>query len=432
MTTSIKLKKSSVTGKSPASGDLEYGELAINYQDGRLYYKDASNAIEAFLDSDNVDLLVRRVLLRDENASFSDITVGGPVGTGGYYFPGTDGDSNQVLTTNGNGTLSFTTLDLGIDSATVISLIQDNSVDSAETISLIQANSVDSAEVINLIDSDYVRARQATTNIGAANTIKLDTFTGDSSTTTFALTDTPLSEQAVVVTINGVMQTADAYSLSGSNLVLSEAPHTDDEIEARTYTLQAGTVSVRDYVDYVYQPISPTTTFSGADINGKTLSYDVDKLEVYLNGVKLVNSLDYTATNETSVVLLGGSVTSGDTISITSLAAARFQDNQFTPHNTDLTTTTTNQVVDQFSKTARRTAKYVIQIEHDSDNKYTATEVLLTHNNSTVFITEYATISTDSNLATIDADISGDNVRLLITPAYTNTTVKAKRLTFEA
>ena len=416
MTTSIKLKKSSVAGKSPLAGDLDYGELAINYQDGKLYYKDASNAIEAFLDSDNVDLLVRKILLREENANFSDLTIGGLAG--GYTFPGSDGDSDQVLVANGNGTLSFTTLDLGTDSATVISLIQDNSVDSAE--------------VINLIDSDYVQARQTQTGIGAANTIKLDTFTGDSSTTTFALTDTPLSEQAVVVTINGVMQTADAYSLSGSNLVLSEAPHTNDEIEARTYTLQAGTVSVRDYVDYVYQPTSPTTTLSGADINGKTLSYDVGKLEVYLNGVKLINSLDYTATNETSVVLLGGSVTSGDTISITSFGAATFQDNQFTPHNTNLTTTTANQVVDQFSKTARRTAKYVIQFEHDSDNKYTATEVLLTHNNSTVFITEYGTTSTDSDLATIDADISGDFVRLLVTPAYTNTTVKAKRLSFGA
>ena len=56
----------------------------------------------------------------------------------------------------------------------------------------------------------------------------------------------------------------------------------------------------------------------------------------------------------------------------------------------------------------------------------------MTHNNSTVFITEYGTTSTDSDLATIDADISGDYVRLLVTPAYTNTTVKAKRLSFEA
>lgn len=412
MTTSIKLKKSSVAGKSPLAGDLEYGELAINYQDGKLYYKDASNSIEAFLDSAQTTSLVRRVLLDNENALFNNLTASG------LTYPTSDGNTDQVITTDGAGTLTFTTLDLGTDSAAVISLIQDNSVDSAE--------------VINLIDSDYVQARQTQTGIGASNTIKLDTFTGDSSTTTFALTDTPLSEQAVVVTINGVMQSTDAYSLSGSNLILSEAPHTNDEIEARTYTLQAGTISARDYKEYIYQPTSNITTISGADINGSTLSYDVGKLDVYLNGVKLINTLDYTATNETSVSLLGGPVGSGDTVTVVSFGAALFQDNQFTPHNTDLTTTTANQVVDEFNLAARRTAKYVIQIEHDSDNKYTATEVLLTHNNSTVFITEYATVSTDSDLATIDADISGNNVRLLVTPAYTNTTVKAKRLSFGA
>lgn len=412
MTTSIKLKKSSVAGKSPLAGDLEYGELAINYQDGKLYYKDASNSIEAFLDSAQTTSLVRRVLLDNENALFNNLTASG------LTYPTSDGNTDQVITTDGAGTLTFTTLDLSTDSAAVISLIQDNSVDSAE--------------VINLIDSDYVQARQTQTGIGASNTIKLDTFTGDSSTTTFALTDTPLSEQAVVVTINGVMQSTDAYSLSGSNLILSEAPHTNDEIEARTYTLQAGTISARDYKEYIYQPTSNITTISGADINGSTLSYDVGKLDVYLNGVKLINTLDYTATNETSVSLLGGPVGSGDTVTVVSFGAALFQDNQFTPHNTDLTTTTANQVVDEFNLAARRTAKYVIQIEHDSDNKYTATEVLLTHNNSTVFITEYATVSTDSDLATIDADISGNNVRLLVTPAYTNTTVKAKRLSFGA
>lgn len=39
-------KKSSVPGKTPVAGDLDYGELAINYADGKLFYKDASNAIQ--------------------------------------------------------------------------------------------------------------------------------------------------------------------------------------------------------------------------------------------------------------------------------------------------------------------------------------------------------------------------------------------------
>lgn len=50
--TAIKLKKSSVPGKKPVTGDIEYGELAINYADGRLFYKNSSNIINNFIDSD--------------------------------------------------------------------------------------------------------------------------------------------------------------------------------------------------------------------------------------------------------------------------------------------------------------------------------------------------------------------------------------------
>jgi len=41
----ILLKKSSVAAKVPTTGDLDYGELALNYADGALYYKTSGNAI---------------------------------------------------------------------------------------------------------------------------------------------------------------------------------------------------------------------------------------------------------------------------------------------------------------------------------------------------------------------------------------------------
>lgn len=42
----IVLKKSSVTSKVPLVTDLDYGELALNYADGKLFYKNSSNAID--------------------------------------------------------------------------------------------------------------------------------------------------------------------------------------------------------------------------------------------------------------------------------------------------------------------------------------------------------------------------------------------------
>lgn len=48
MASKVLLKKSSVTAKAPVAGDLDYGELAINYTDGKLYFKKADNTIDYF------------------------------------------------------------------------------------------------------------------------------------------------------------------------------------------------------------------------------------------------------------------------------------------------------------------------------------------------------------------------------------------------
>lgn len=45
MANKIILKKSSVQDKVPLPGDLDYGELALNYRDGWLYYKDINNNV---------------------------------------------------------------------------------------------------------------------------------------------------------------------------------------------------------------------------------------------------------------------------------------------------------------------------------------------------------------------------------------------------
>ena len=94
----------------------------------------------------------------------------------------------------------------------------------------------------------------------------------------------------------------------------------------------------------------------------------------------------------------------------------------------DLTTTTINQVVDTFNKTEYRTAKYIVQIEHDDNAKYHSTELLLTHNNTEVYFTEYASVTTDSDLGLFSASLVGDNVSLLFTPHYTNTSIKSRRI----
>jgi hypothetical protein len=57
---------------------------------------------------------------------------------------------------------------------------------------------------------------------------------------------------------------------------------------------------------YKYTATASQTTFTGADDNGNTLSYDAGFLDVYLNGIRLVNGSDFTASNGTSIVLTTG------------------------------------------------------------------------------------------------------------------------------
>ena len=57
---------------------------------------------------------------------------------------------------------------------------------------------------------------------------------------------------------------------------------------------------------FVYTATAGQTTFSGADDNGETLAYDTGFIDVYLNGVKMVNGTDVTVTSGTSVVFASG------------------------------------------------------------------------------------------------------------------------------
>ena len=54
MANKVLLKKSSVASKVPLVTDLDYGELALNYADGKLYFKNSGNTVKSFTFDDNV------------------------------------------------------------------------------------------------------------------------------------------------------------------------------------------------------------------------------------------------------------------------------------------------------------------------------------------------------------------------------------------
>jgi hypothetical protein len=88
---------------------------------------------------------------------------------------------------------------------------------------------------------------------------------------------------------------------------------------------------------------------------------------------------------------------------------------------TTSTTATTQVAIDTFAAATFRSAEFTIQVKNSTDSTYHLTKVLLIHDGTTPAITEYGTIFTGSAAeATFDADISSGNVRLLATPASTD------------
>ena len=374
MANKVLLKKSSVALKVPLTSDLDYGELALNYTDGKLYFKNASNVIKNFIESDSVTL----DLATDNGATTTNaITVGGLSIGSAYSLPTTDGSADQYLKTDGAGVLSWATVSGGGGGSSASDL-----------------------------------------------SITTDTFTGDGSTTTFTLSSAPASDGYIFVAINGVNQDISSYSLSGTSLILTAAPASGDLIETRTISGLSATITTRNYSKYIYNITSTTSTITGADSNSNTLAYDVGAVDVYHNGIRLVEGDDYTADSETSISLTQAALNT-DTVEVLSYGRAYLVDG-WVSVSTALSTTDTNQVIDTFAISAYNSAKYFCQVKQSTHIH--STEINVMHNGTNVYITEYATMYSGSSLGTFTADISSGTLRLLFTPTNINTTVKARRV----
>ena len=129
----IILKKSSVSARVPAVDDLDYGELALNYNDGYLYYKDSSNTIQSFAAGSAADInftdatnstfttapvtfsggiLVEKDIHTNGNVNLADdkvLTVGQGSGTSGSYVKlyNTEGDPTLEMSSKFSKAIHF-------------------------------------------------------------------------------------------------------------------------------------------------------------------------------------------------------------------------------------------------------------------------------------------------------------------------------------
>ena len=110
MANKVLLKKSSVAAKVPLTSDLDYGELALNAADGKLYYKDSATNTVKLLASNSSTTNVTSISFGSTGLTPSTATTGA-VTVAGTLAVGSGGTGLTSLTANyipyGNGTSAF-------------------------------------------------------------------------------------------------------------------------------------------------------------------------------------------------------------------------------------------------------------------------------------------------------------------------------------
>jgi len=126
MASKIILKKSSVASKVPLVGDLDYGELALNYTDGKLYYKTATNTISSISGSgtSSATTWIRKTanytavsgdkIIADTSGGVFTVTLPSTPAVGNYveFTDGADWGTNSLTVARNGSTVEGTTNDV--------------------------------------------------------------------------------------------------------------------------------------------------------------------------------------------------------------------------------------------------------------------------------------------------------------------------------
>ena len=238
-------------------------------------------------------------------------------------YPSSDGSSGQALVTDGSGNLSFSSISAGGNAFGTIAVSGQSNVaadSNSDTLTLVAGSNItlttdasaDSVTIAAAGGSSITVQEEGSSLSTAASTLN---FVGSGVTASG-------SGATKTITVSGgaltIQDEGSALSTAGSTLNFVGAGVTASGTGAtKTITIPGGSGASQSalYKEYVYTPGSSTTTFTGSDANGDTLSYTVGYISVYLNGVLLKPTTDYTATNGTSVVLVNAAG-SGDVIQI--------------------------------------------------------------------------------------------------------------------
>jgi len=275
--------------------------------------------------------------------------------------------------------------------------------------------------------------------INDATTSKQIALVGDATFNTFAnftdgsVTATP-DTSSDTFTFTGGTGISVAVSTSADSLTITNDDRGSSQNIFKNVAVTGGATVAADSND-------DTLTFSAGTGISLAAATSTDTITVTNNGVTQLTG----TTSQVVVSASTGSVTlslpqnintdSSPTFAALTLTGAmigtaiNFANTQIA--DSVATATTSGTTVDSWDATAYRSAKYLVQLRNGSDIE--TLEVLVNIDGSNnVYITEYADLQSNTQIASVNAVYSGGNVELVVSASTSNTSVKLHRTLIEA
>ena len=206
----------------------------------------------------------------------------------------------------------------GLDSALTTQLIDSAYIQLRQTSG--GSGGLDSALTTQLIDSDYVLSRTVATQPGEFNTDRTE-FTvggGDSGRRLFDTNNTlSLVSENTDVFLNGILQISGTdYTVDSSAVTFTSGVAANHQV---TVVERSGKVITQRgliHNNFAFTTATPTTSITGTDDKGATLDVSVGYADVFLNGILLNDSDDYSINAAGTTLTLVSATDSADIVTI--------------------------------------------------------------------------------------------------------------------
>jgi len=364
----------------------------------------------------------KAIVITDNTAASSNTTgalkVTGGISTQNNLYVGGNAVITGTMTANG-GTLTLG--DANTDNLSILADLTSDIIPNTNNLHDLGSATKKWAEIHATTfygdGSNITGVTGATSNLTAAGDTGSDTVVVGTDTFTFTggtNITTAMGANALTISLDA------STALTGTPTAPTAAAGTNTTQLATTAFVATEVASLVDSAPGALNTLNELAAALGDDANYATTTTNAIATKLALAGGTMSGAIAMGSNNITGAGTVGASVVDIDSVATMDTATV-----------TSLGTTIGD--IDTWAKASYRSAKYVISIKDVTNSEYQSSEVLIVHDGTTSYLTEYGQLHTGTNpLVTFTTDISGANVRLRGTGISANNNVKVIRTLVEA